>query len=273
MAGGAALPRRRRLVHVNGIVILRKGDWGREDSGPVLETMLHSMKDAVARVVPVEWNGPEDGSLAGNLDCSDGIEISVHMETQGLHVDVCELNDPDHPGRGGMIGTVVDERMSVDRFMNVDAARAHALMIGIVDDWIAELASSVRSDSVQDEFQRQMEAADQAAAMFNCLVASTGLKEDGYLLRIGNPTPHSAAWVSAEDRPSGQWTLDAESVKACLKDLERFTILTLEARSPPILRIFGKTWMPDVEERPCAITIMRAMESADLRHVVQVVPE
>lgn len=258
---------------MSGIVVLRKGDWGRDDPGPILEAMLRSMRDAVARVVPIGWNGPEDGSLAGNLDCSDGIEVSVHMESQGLHVDVYQLNDPDRPDRGGMIGVVVDERMSVDRFMDVDAGRAHALVREVVDEWIAELASSTDPDLARTEFERQMDAADAAAETFRCLVASTGLKRDGYLLRIGNPTPHSSAWVSAEDGSSGQWTLDDQSVTACLKDMERFSILTLEGGSPPVLRIFGKTWMPDVGESPCPITIMRVMEAADLRHVVRVVPE
>lgn len=273
MAGCPALQRRRRILHVSTSVILRRRDTGQDGDGEILETMLRRMRETLARVAPECWSGPEDGTLAGNLDCTDGIEVSVHMESHGLHLDVCQLNDPDMPERGGMLGVVVDRRMGVDRFMHVDAVTAHALAIDVVEGWIAELAESMRTDLPALNLGGSMDHADAAATMFRTLAASTGLKDDDYLLRIANPTPHSPAWISAEDRDGGQWTLDAPSLATCLKDMCEFSILTLQTRNPPILEIFAKTWMPDVEERPDPITIMRTMEAAGVRHVVRVVPE
>jgi hypothetical protein len=235
-------------------------------------TMLRRMLEAADSCRPETWSGPEDGTLAGNLECDGGVEISVHVESGGLHLDVWVLHDTDIPNRGGQIGTVVDARMDTGRFLNVDADTAHGMAISIIRTWIAEM-ESIAADDESTTITDCYRAANEAALIFAAATISTGAKKSEFMVRIEHPTPFGPGWICGSDGGSREWTVDDRTLDVCRAGLPMATVYEAEGREPGILRIQAKSWMPDWHGPDDVIGTMRVLERHAISHVVELVPQ
>lgn len=233
--------------------------------------VLRAMRDVLAMSTPDEWSGPDDGSMAGHLDCVELVDAGVHHLAGGLHLDVTILHDPDDPDRGGQVGTVVDERIGISRFMGLDAGGAHAEMLRILDGLIAEVMVA-RTFTGPDAPQALHDARVSAQDLFAAASASTGLVDPKFMVSVCHPTPHGDADVTGTDGPDREWRLDDDTSKAVAALLPPCTVYALEAReNPAVIRVKALSWMPDWRGPTDPVGIMRTLSERGIAHRVGLV--
>lgn len=233
--------------------------------------VLRTMRDVLSSATPAEWSGPDDGSMAGHLDCIELIDAGVHHLSGGLHLDVTILNDPDRPGRGGMVGTVVDERIPITSFMGLDAMQAHAEMLRILDVLIEEIVSAttfIGPDAPTEISAGRIAARD----LFAAASLSTGQTDPDFMVSVCHATPFTPAEVVGTDGPDREWTLDDATSATIASLLPACTVYTFEARrSPAIIRVSALSWMPDWIGPIEPIGILRTLSERGVAHQVGLV--
>lgn len=231
--------------------------------------VLRAMRSVLATCTAEDWSGPEDGSLSGHLECSDLVEVSIHEETGGLHLDVCILNDPDVPDRGGMIGTMVDRRQGVEAFMNLGAVDALLLARSTIDGWIAEMDAAIAATS--PEVAKLKERVDHAAIAFAAASMSTGSVDGEFMVRIEHDTPHRKGWFCGTDGPDREWTLDERTLAAVSRLLPQASFFRVEAMRPAVLTAEALSWMPEWHGPDDAMGIMRVLAEHGIAHPVEMI--